>query len=138
MQQHRKFTKFNHFMPQNEILLQPKKSAFSKSLKVMKCFKYVICILLDTEYWTAKAWLKTRRKELFGHTASRPWRQYKFVILFKSLQHPYLWTNTGIYLSSKQILGIQGYSLNKSVDFTNFAAVNKLTIIFLYKSLPAY
>ena len=34
----------------SKILLQPKKSAFSKSLIVMKCFKDLICILLSTEY----------------------------------------------------------------------------------------
>ena len=38
----RKFTKFHHFMLQSKIFLQPKKSAFSKSLIVMKCFKYLI------------------------------------------------------------------------------------------------
>ena len=47
-----------------------------------------------------------------------------------SLLHPYLQTNIRIYLSSKQIHGILGCSLNKSVDFGNFAAVNNLTIIF--------
>ena len=53
----------NSIMSQSKILLQPKKSAFSKSLIVMMCFKYLICVLLNTEYWTAKAWLKTRRKD---------------------------------------------------------------------------
>ena len=35
-----------------------------------------------------------------------------------------------MYLSSKQIHGILGCSLDKSVDFDNFAAVNNLAIIF--------
>ena len=36
----------------------------------------------------------------------------------------------GIYLFSKQIHGILGCSLNKSVDFDNFVTVNNLAIIF--------
>ena len=36
-----------------------KKSALSKSLIIMKSSKYLICVLLSTEYWTAKACLKT-------------------------------------------------------------------------------
>ena len=54
-------------MPQIKILIQPKKSAFSKILIVMKCFKYLFFVLLNTEYWTTKAWLKTRSKEQPGH-----------------------------------------------------------------------
>ena len=50
--------------------------------------------------------------------------------LFKSLLHQYPSTNIGIYLFPKQIYGILGYSLHKSVDFRNFATVNNLTIIF--------
>ena len=50
-------------MTQSKIFLQSKKSTFSKSLIVMTCFKYLICVLLNTKYWTAKAWLKTRRKD---------------------------------------------------------------------------
>ena len=56
----------------------------------------------------------------------RQWQQWKFVILFKSLLHPYLETNIGIYLFSKQMYIILGYS--KSIDLTNFAAVNNRTI----------
>ena len=47
-------------MPQSKIFLQPKKSSFSENLIVTKC---LICVLLNTEYWTAKAWLKTRRND---------------------------------------------------------------------------
>ena len=50
-----KIHKFNHVMPQIKILHQSKESAFSKSLLVMKCFKYFICASLNTEYWTVKA-----------------------------------------------------------------------------------
>ena len=94
-------------MPQSEILLQPKKSSFSKSLKVMKCFKYLICVLLNTEYWTAKAWLKTRRKELPGYPL---------------LDHGSS-VNLSFYLShyythiSKQILQYI-FLLNKYLEFT--------------------
>ena len=38
-----------------------------------------------------------------------------------------------MYLSSKKIHGILGCSLNKSVDYSNFEAVNNLTIIFYTK-----
>ena len=44
--------------------------------------------------------------------------------------HQYPSTNIGIYLFPKQIYGILGCSLHKSVDFRNFATVNNLTIIF--------
>ena len=42
-------------------------------------------------------------------------------------------TNIGIYLPSKQIHGILECSLDKSIDYSNFAAVNNLTIIFYTK-----
>ena len=54
-------------------------------------------------------------------------------MLFKSLLHPYLSTDIGIYLSSKQIRGILRCSLDKSVDYDNFAAVNNLNIFFCTK-----
>ena len=64
---------------------------------------------------------------------TRQWQQCKFVISFKPSLHPYLKTNIGICLSSKQIYEILGCSLDKSVDYGNFAAVNNLTIIFYTK-----
>ena len=54
----------------------------------------------------------------------------KICHFIKSLLHPYLETNIGIYRFSKEIHRILGYSLDKSIDFPNFAAVNNLTIIF--------
>ena len=42
-------------------------------------------------------------------------------------------TNIRIHLSSKQIHGILRCTLDKSVDYDNFVAVNKLTIIFCTK-----
>ena len=45
-----KIHEINYFMSQSKINLQSKKFAFSKSLIAMKCFKYLICVLLSTEY----------------------------------------------------------------------------------------
>ena len=96
--------------------------------------------LLTTEYWTAKALLqlKTRRKELSGHP---------FLILGNSncvnfsfyLNHRYTHISKQMLeyifrLNKYKIHGILGYSsLDKSVDYDNFAAVNNLTIIFCTK-----
>ena len=80
--------------------------------------------------------MKTRRKDIeLPKLDWKPWGNYLAtqMILFKSLLHPYLFTNIGISLSSKQIHGILGCSLDKSVDYDNFAAVNNLTIIFCTK-----
>ena len=62
----KKFIKFNHSMPQGKIFLQPKNSAFSKSLIVIKCFKYLICVLLSTEYGRPKSLIENRRKDKNG------------------------------------------------------------------------
>ena len=124
-------------MAQSKIYFQPTKSAFSKSLIVMNCFKYLIRILLNNEYWTAKASLKSRRKDL--------------------PDHPLLGNGNSVNLSfylnlycthiSKQILWYI-FSLNKCMEswdvvlikqliFANFAAVNNLTIS-AYENLIFY
>ena len=107
-------------MPQSKIFLQPKKSAFSKSLIVMMCFKYLICVLLNTEYWTAKAWLKTRRKELPGHPLLGNGNS---VNLSFYLNH----YNTHI---SKQILKYI-FALNKYMESWNAVLINQLTSAIL-------
>ena len=67
------------------LLAIPKKSAFSKSLIVMKCFKYVVCIFVN---WTAKASLIENQEErTTWPPLPRQWQQCKFVILFKPLQY---------------------------------------------------
>ena len=119
-------------MPQNKILLHPKKSAFSKILIVMKCFKYSIYVWLNI-YWTAKAWLKTRRKELPGHPLLTNGNS---VNLSFYLNHYYshIYKQILEYIFPKQIHWVLGCSLDKSVYFTNFAAVNNLNIV-LYTAL---
>ena len=98
------------------LLTIPKKSAFSKSLIVMKCLKYLICVFLDTEYWTAKVWLKTRRKELPCHPLQGNGNN---VNLSFYLNHCY----THI---SKQILEYI-FSLNKYMEFWDAVLINQLT-----------
>ena len=89
--------------------------------------------LLNTEYWTAKAWLKTRRKEipdypLLGNGDS--------VNLSFYLNHCYTHISKQIleyiFLLNKCMLhGILGCSLDKSVDYSNFAALNNIASFFI-------
>ena len=85
--------------------------------------------MLNTEYWTAKAWLKTRRKELPGHPLLGNGNS---VNLSFYLNHRYIHISKQIleYIFHHVILGC---SLDNSVDYDNFAAVNNLTIIFCTK-----
>ena len=50
------------------------------------------------------------------------WQLGKFDILFKSLLHPYLQTNIGLYLSSKQIM-----------EFWDAGLINQLTSVILWQ-----
>ena len=102
----------------------PKKSIFSKSLIVMKFFKYLICIFFNTElyYWTAKAWLKIRRKKLRGHPililGNGSCVKFSFY-----LNHRYNHT-------SKQILE-HIFCLNKYMESWDAILINQLTMTIL-------
>ena len=94
----------------------------------MKSFKYSINILLNSEYWTAKAWLKTRRKELPGHSLlGNGNRENLSFYLSHYYTHIFKQILKYIFSLNKYMLEC---NLGKSVDFINFAAVNNLTIIF--------
>ena len=84
--------------------------------------------LCFVKHWilTCQSLIEKQEERTTWSPPPRQWQQWKFVILFKSLLHPYLETNIGIYLFSKQMYIILGYS--KSIDLTNFAAVNNRTI----------
>ena len=109
-------TLFKNYLSKSYLSKIPKKSAFSKSLIVMKCFKYLIFVFV--KHWILNCQsliLKTRRKELPGHPLLGNGNT----------------VNLSIYLNnSKQILEYF-FRLTKYMESWHTVLINQLTTTIL-------